>query len=449
MVNFNSAVNILEVVQVSPPSSNSLTLPLTYFDLGWLKLHPVDRVLFYHVPELTRSSLISKLKSSLSATLLHYLPLAGRLVWDSIKTKPSIVYSPDDKDAVYLTVAESNGDLSHLSGDEPRPATEFHSLVPELPVSDESARVLAVQVTFFPNQGFSLGVTAHHAVLDGKTTAMFLKAWAHNCKQEQEALPHDLVPSLDRIIVHDPTGLETKLLNRWISASNNKPSLKLFPSKIIGSDILRVTYRLTREDIKKLRERVETESHAKQLRLSTFVITYAYVITCMVKMRGGDPTRFVCVGFASDFRSRLNPPLPPTFFGNCIVGSGDFDVKAEPILEEGEGKGFITAVETLTGWVNGLCPENIEKNMLLPFEAFKRMEPGRQMISVAGSTRLGIYGSDFGWGKPVKVEIVTIDKDASVSLSESGDGSGGVEVGVCLKKDDVERFGSLFSIGLE
>ncbi|KAL9293220.1 Malonyl-CoA:anthocyanidin 5-O-glucoside-6''-O-malonyltransferase [Arabidopsis thaliana] len=452
MVNFNSAVNILEVVQVSPPSSNSLTLPLTYFDLGWLKLHPVDRVLFYHVPELTRSSLITKLKSSLSATLLHYLPLAGRLVWHSIKTKPSIVYSPDDKDAVYLTVAESNGDLSHLSGDEPRPATEFHSLVPELPVSDESARVLAVQVTFFPNQGFSLGVTAHHAVLDGKTTAMFLKAWAHNCKQEQECghialpLPRDLVPSLDRTIVQDPTGLETKLLNRWISASNNKPSLKLFPSQKIGSDILRVTYRLTQKDIKKLRERVETEPHAKQLRLSTFVITYAYVITCMVKMRGGDPTRFVCVGFASDFRSRLNPPLPPTFFGNCIVGSGDFDVKAEPILQE--GKGFISAVETLSGWVNGLCPENIEKNMLLPFEAFKRMEPGRQMISVAGSTRLGIYGSDFGWGKPVKVEIVTIDKDASVSLSESGDGSGGVEVGVCLKKDDVERFGSLFSIGL-
>lgn len=455
MVNFNSAVNILEVVRVSPPSSNSLTLPLTYFDLGWLKLHPVDRVLFYRVPELTRCSLITQIKSSLSATLLHYLPLAGRLVWDSIDTKPSIVYSPNNDDAVYLTVAESNGDLSHFAGDKPRPAIDFHPLVPELSVSDESAGVLAVQITFFPNQGFCLGVTAHHAVLDGKTTAMFLKAWAHNCKQEQECghialpLPHDLIPSLDRTIVQDPTGLETKLLNRWISASNNKPSLKLFPSKKIGSDILRVTYRLTQENIKKLRERVETESHAKQLRLSTFVITYAYVITCMVKMRGGDPTRFVCIGFASDFRSRLNPPLPSTFFGNCIVGSGDFDVKAEPILEEGEGKGFISVVESLTGWVNGLCPENIEKNMLLPFEAFKRMEPGRQMISVAGSTRLGIYGSDFGWGKPVKVEIVTIDKDGSVSMSESGDGSGGVEIGLCLKKDDVERFCSLFSRGLK
>ncbi|KAG2316392.1 hypothetical protein Bca52824_019514 [Brassica carinata] len=452
MVHSSPTVNILEVVRVSPPPSDSVTLPLTFFDLGWLKLHPVDRLLFFRVPEVTRSVLISKLKSSLSATLLHYLPLAGRLVWNPTDTKPSIVYSPEHEDAVYVTVAESNCDLSRLSADEPRPATEFHPLVPELPVSDESARVLAVQITFFPNQGFTLGVTAHHAVLDGKTTAMFLKAWAHNCKQEQDPLPHDLIPSTDRTVVRDPTGLEAKLLNRWLAASNNKPSLKLFPSKEIGADIVRVTYRLTRENIQKLRERVETESKTgAELRLSTFVITYAYVITCLVKARGGDPTRRVCIGFASDFRSRLNPPLPSTYFGNCIVGAGDFDTKAEPILEEGgeEGEGFISAVESLSEWVNGLCPENIEKNMLSPFEAFKRMEPGRQMISVAGSTRLGIYGSDFGWGKPVKVEIVTIDKDMSVSLSESGDGSGGVEIGLCLTKDDVERFGSLFSRGLK
>ncbi|KAF3566139.1 hypothetical protein DY000_02011078 [Brassica cretica] len=409
MIHSSPTVNILEVVRVSPPPSDSVTLPLTFFDLGWLKLHPVDRLLFYRVPELTRSNLISKLKSSLSATLHHYLPLAGRLVWNPTDTKPSIVYSPDEKDAVYVTVAESNGDISRLTGDEPRTATEFHPLVPELPVSDESARALAVQITFFPNKGFSLGVTAHHAVLDGKTTAMFLKAWALNCKQEHDPLPHDLTPSMDRTVE-------------------------------IGADIVRVTYRLTRDNIQKLREGVETESKAGvELRLSTFVITYAYVITCLVKARGGDPTRRVCIGFASDFRSRLNPPLPPTYFGNCIVGAGDFDAKAEPILEEGEG--FVSAVESLSGWVNGLCPENIEKSMLSPFEAFKRMEPGRQMISVAGSTRLGIYGSDFGWGKPVKVEIVTIDKDMSVSLSESGDGTGGVEIGLCLTKDDVERFG--------
>ncbi|KFK33373.1 hypothetical protein AALP_AA5G005000 [Arabis alpina] len=443
----NITVNILEVVRVRPPPHTvSLTLPLTFFDLGWLKFHPIDRVLFYHVPELTPSSLIPKLKSSLSATLLHYLPLAGRLVWDQTYTKPSIVSSPDD--GVYVTVAESNGDLSRLAGDKPRPATEFHPLVPELHVSDEMARVLAVQITLFPNQGFCLAVTSHHAVLDGKTTSMFLKAWAHNCKQEQEcgsrdALTYDLIPFMDRTVVQDPTGIETKLLTMWVSASNNKRSLKLFPSKVVGEDVVRVTHRLTRENIQKLRERV-VETTRAELHLSTFVITYAYVITCMVKARGGDPTRQVCVIFASDFRSRLNPPLPSTYFGNCIVGTGDFDLKAEPILEEGQGLGFMSAVESVSGWVKGLCSENIEKSMLSPFEAFNRMEPGRQVISVSGSTRLGIYGSDFGWGKPVKVEIVTIDKDEAVSLSESGDGTGGVEIGVCLKKDEMERFGELF-----
>ncbi|CAN7023666.1 unnamed protein product [Brassica oleracea var. botrytis] len=79
--------------------------------------------------------------------------------------------------------------------------------------------------------------------------------------------------------------------------------------------------------------------------------------------------------------------------------------------------------------------------MLSPFEAFTTMQPGRQIISVAGSTRLGIYGSDIGRGKPLRVEIVTIDKDMSVSLSESRDGTSGVEIGLCLTKDDVERFG--------
>ncbi|CAN8265880.1 unnamed protein product [Cochlearia groenlandica] len=457
------ALKIIKISKVNPStnsyhdSNDSLVLlPLTFFDLRWLKFHPTERLIFYKLNKHDSfrdsfySLILPKLELSLSNVLRHYLPLAGRLVWDPQDRKPNIVVSPQD--SVSLTVAESDADFNFVSGKGLRPETLVRSFVPEFSVSCDSPYVLALQVTLFPNQGFSIGVTAHHAVLDGKTTSMFLKAWAHNCsKQEHDdvVLPQDLIPFLDRTVVKDPSGIETKLLNRWISASNNKRSLKLFPSKPIGENIVRVTHRLTRENIQKLRERVETESRVKtELRLTTFVIAYGYMITCMVKARGGDPKRRVCIGFASDFRSRLNPPFPSTFFGNCIVGSGDFDAEAEPILEEGEGKGFISAVEKLSGWVTGLSPENIEKNMLSPFEAFKRMEPGRQMISVAGSTRLGIYGSDFGWGKPVKVEIVTIDKDASVSLSESGDGTGGVEIGFCLTKDDVERFSSLFSHGL-
>ncbi|KAF2561441.1 hypothetical protein F2Q70_00015836 [Brassica cretica] len=100
-----------------------------------------------------------------------------------------------------------------LSGYGQRPVSELHNLLPELPVSDASLTAYALQITLFPNNGFSIGVTAHHAVLDGKTTSMFFKAWAHVCKQENRvvSLPETLTPSLDRSLIKDQTGLDEQM----------------------------------------------------------------------------------------------------------------------------------------------------------------------------------------------------------------------------------------------
>ncbi|KAF2569883.1 hypothetical protein F2Q68_00027111 [Brassica cretica] len=97
----NSSLNVIDVSRVTPSaSSESLTLPLTYFDIFWYKFHPVERVIFYQLTDATRpffdSVIVPNLKSSLSSSLSHYLPLAGNLVWDSLDQKPSIVYSPND-----------------------------------------------------------------------------------------------------------------------------------------------------------------------------------------------------------------------------------------------------------------------------------------------------------------------------------------------------------------
>ncbi|XP_010497230.1 PREDICTED: phenolic glucoside malonyltransferase 1-like, partial [Camelina sativa] len=158
----DSSVNIINVERVSPSisdSSESLTLPLTFFDLLWFKHHPVERVIFFRLTEATRSffdsAIVPNLKASLSSSLSHYLPLAGKLVWEPLDLKPSIVYSPND--AVSFTVAESNADFSRLTGKEPFFSTELHPLVPELQSSDDSASVMSFQVTLFPNQGFCVG----------------------------------------------------------------------------------------------------------------------------------------------------------------------------------------------------------------------------------------------------------------------------------------------------
>ncbi|RID65758.1 hypothetical protein BRARA_D00936 [Brassica rapa] len=463
-----SALNVIDVSRVTPSDSpEPFTLSLTFFDLLWYKLHPVERVIFYRLAAATRpffdSVIVPNLKSSLSSSLSHYLPLAGKLVWDSLDKKPSLVYSPND--AVSFTVAESSAEFSLLTGNKPFPTTELYPLVPELQVSDESASAVSFQVTLFPNQGFCIGVTAHHAVLDGKTTTMFLKFWANACKRQQDqtvnaSVPQDLIPIYDRTVIKAPGDIETKIMNQLNSffkmlsggkEPENPRSLKILPSQELSPDVVRFTLDLTREDIQTLRERLKRESSAsssspKELRLSTFVVTFSYALTCLIRARGGDPKRPVGYGFAVDCRSLLDPPVPSNYFGNCVSASLGMPLTAETFMGE---EGFLSAARMVSDSVEGL-DETVAFKLPEIMGAFmSSLPPGAQLLSVAGSTRFGVYGLDFGWGKPQRVVIVSIDQGEAISMAEGRDGNGGVEIGFSLKKHEMESLIDLLHQGLK
>jgi Transferase family len=62
-----------------------------------------------------------------------------------------------------------------------------------------------------------------------------------------------------------------------------------------------------------------------------------------------------------------------------------------------------------------------------------------QPMSVGGSPRCRVYDVDFGWGQPVKMELPTIQKTpGTVSLAESRDGKGGIEIGVVLPGNEMQ-----------
>ncbi|KAL0741556.1 hypothetical protein Bca4012_083069 [Brassica carinata] len=449
-----SSLSVIDVSRITPAdSSGSLTLPLTFFDLLWYKLHPVERVIFFRFTDATRpffdSAIVPNLKSSLSSSLSHYLPLAGKVVWDLLGKKPSLVYSPND--AVSFTVAESNADFSLLTGQKPFPTSELYPLVPELQISDDSASAVSFQATLFPNQGFCIGVSAHHAVLDGKTTTMFLKLWADTCKRQQDhtvstSIPQDLIPIYDRTVIKDPKDIETEVLNLWSSLlkafsggkePDNPKSLKILPSPELSPEVVRFTRELTREDIQTLRDRLQRESSAssspKELRSGADA------------PRGGDPTRPIGYGFVVDCRSLLDPPVPPNYFGNCVSATFKIPLEAEAFMGE---EGFLTAakyvsdsVEELDGTVASKIPEVLA--------AIPSTTSEMQVISVAGSTRFGVYGLDFGWGKPQRVVIVSIDQGEAISMAEGRDGNGGVEIGFSLKKHEMEALIDLLRDGLK
>jgi hypothetical protein len=68
------------------------------------------------------------------------------------------------------------------------------------------------------------------------------------------------------------------------------------------------------------------------------------------------------------------------------------------------------------------------------------------MLSVAGSPRFRVYEVDFGFGKPAKVDIVSVARTGALALAESRScEGGGLEVGISLRPDGMGRFRECFA----
>ncbi|XP_044468951.1 phenolic glucoside malonyltransferase 1-like [Mangifera indica] len=459
----SNTIKIQEVSQVTPfsDSTTEFSLPLTKFDTLWIKFPPVERLYFYQITDLTphffNSFILPDLKHSLSLALLQYLPLAGNLIWPPDAPKPFIYYSPDD--GVSVTVAESTADFNSLSDNGIHEAAELHPLIPQLVTSDDKAAMIAIQITFFPNQGFCIGITTHHAILDGRSSTMFIKSWAYLCKQlgeapeEEPSLLPELIPSFGRSVIRDPTGIDMEYVNNWVAYTNTR-SLKLLPNIVPNTDWVRATFELTRDDIQKIRNQVllifnkEREEKQEQFHLSTFVLTLAYAFVCLVKARREDDDREILYGFTADYRTRLDPPVPLNYVGNCVMPHY-FYATARDFTNE---NGVAFAAEKLSDVIKALERGELEGrkdtlSRLMPF--LKALSEGVQGLSVAGSTQFDVYGSDFRWGRPRKVEIVSIDRSGALALAKSRDKTGVVEIGLALKKQEMEVFASLFVDGLK
>ncbi|KAM6589090.1 hypothetical protein CsatA_011695 [Cannabis sativa] len=446
-----ASTKILEVTNVAPfTATTHFTLPLTNFDTFWFKFPPVQSLFFYSLPKDTTffiNSLLPKLKHSLSLTLQHFLPLAGKLTWPQHSPKPFALYTPGD--VVSLSIAESNADFDTLSGNKPFQASKVRPLVSPLHVSETGVSIMALKITVFPNKGFCIGLTTHHGLVDGKSAAMFMKSWAYLTKENNPPLlPEKLTPFYDRTVIKDPSGFEMKVLNY----RTRNPGSTLSAEDAVPSDELyRAIFELSRSDIDKLRRKV-SNSNPNELRLSSFVLTYAYMFDCFLKATNEDKTKSkVFILFTADYRNRLTPPVPENYLGNCVVAKINFnDMREHVIGKEKEGVDSFSAIVMI---VSDLVKSvGKEKDLYCEMEKFTvtfstTVSDDSCRVGVAGSPSLEFYDTNFGWGRPKKFVVVSIENGA-ISMAECGDGSGGIEVGLVLKKHQMDHFASLYHNGL-
>ncbi|CAK9187572.1 unnamed protein product [Ilex paraguariensis] len=385
-------------------------------------------------------TLIPNLKDSLSLALKHFFPLAGDLVLSTSSSKPQIRY--EEGDSVSLTFSESESDsfsdFIDFIGNHPRKAMDFHPFVPQLPLvtkSSDSFRVpvFSLQVTLFPNKGLCVGLTNHHA------------AWAliTRCGGDGPFLAGGSQPLFGRTLIKDPKGLDSIFLSQLGTTT----PVQQVPT---NSDKFRATFIMSRTNIQRLKSLVM----AKRLGLvhvSTFTVICAYVWVCMVKSKAAigeegdedEPYHFVCAG---ENRARLDPPIPASYFGNCIFAACIATVNCKQLAGD---EGFIFAVEAIGEDIRERLynEEGMLKNAETLLLDLKEINWERT-LGVAGSPKFNYYDMDFGWGKPKTFEFVSIDITGATSLNGCRDLDGGIEVGLSLPKAQMDAFATIFAEGL-
>nr|XP_028953751.1 phenolic glucoside malonyltransferase 2-like [Malus domestica] len=460
------------------PAQDYSSLPLTFIDLLWLRYPPFHRLFFYNILPFSspadtllffHSIIIPKLKTSLSLTLQHFLPLAGNITWPENSPKPTLNYVKGD--TVSLTVAESDADFHHLSSNDFNiDAKEYHPLVPQLENSHEKAAVMAFQITVFPNSGgFSIGISMHHAVVDGKTLFMFLKSWTHICRHVHQSddvvLPDQLKPFYDRRGMKDPIFLQLEeiYLNQFLNMDRQQNNRSLMVAarykSLVISNSTRGNFEFTSAKIQALRKwimaRKQQEGHDRSVHLSTFSLTCAYSWICLLKAEQEEQDevkgdKIIPMVINVDCRSRLTPPLPANYFGNCVT--------ARLALAERKGllgeDGLIVAVNAISEAIKGLDDgslmngaENLVSSLYPSDEQTSSGAGHRRFFTTAGSHRFDMYDTDFGWGRPRSTEVVRMHTVGTITFADGKNGGGAVDIGLVLKKHHMEAFASLFAKG--
>ena len=469
-------VKIIEQCQVAPPQGSlpPITLPFTFFDIPWFLCHPVKRIFFYEFPHPTShflQSALPALKHSLSLTLQHFFPFASSLIVPPQPHEPFIRYQ-QGSDSLSLTVAESRADLTLLVSDSPQDVRDWHPFVPSLPPQvtlDDGTRVIplmAIQVTVLPNAGFAICLTFNHLAGDGKSLHHFMKFWANLCKEIVTRGGGDLdsliegsnlsLPFHDRDIVQDPKGLKKLYLEELKDSVSESMEFQGLVRDATTNKV-RATLVLSRGQVEKLKKWVclkycDTYGSSSRtlLHMTTFVVTCSLIWVCMIVSEEQSKGNNNCVAkdsdelchliFLADCRGRPEFSIPSTYFGNCLM-SGFVALKRGELVGE---NGIVEVASAIEREIRDFRSDALKgaENLMANYRELGK--PGTCLLVVAGSPRLAVYETDFGWGKPKKSEAVHLESSGSVSLSDSRDKEGAIEIGLALDRIQMNTFINIF-----
>ncbi|XP_071707631.1 shikimate O-hydroxycinnamoyltransferase-like [Rutidosis leptorrhynchoides] len=376
------------------------------------------------------------MKEAISRTLVAFYPMAGRVKED----EHGRMYIDCQGQGVLFVEAESEGVLDDL-GDF-APTLEFNKLIPMLDYSlpSDSIPIFVLQVTQFTCGGVVLGVGVQHYGADGTSALHFFNSCADMARGLDIAIP----PFLDRTILcaRDPP----QPAFEHVEYQPAPPFIS--PIKSTSDETIKI-YKLTRDQLNILKAKMRKACHDNTINYSRYEMLSGHIWKCMCKARGLSSDQESRLIIATCGRTRLQPPLPPGYFGNVIFTTAPVAMAGE-IQSNHISYGAGVIHDALVKMNDDYLRSAIDYLELQPNLNIKKLLPEAQKlkcfnVKVTSWLTLPIHDADFGWGPPVFMgpgRSAMAEGKSILLPSPIKDGS--LSIVIALREEHVELFTKLF-----
>ncbi|KAL3653494.1 hypothetical protein CASFOL_003175 [Castilleja foliolosa] len=450
----SKSLPLISKCTVYPDRESTLAnLKLSVSDLPMLSCHYIQKGCLFAKPPFPITDLISLLKKSLSQTLTHFPPLAGRLTTDqdgvvSIECNDAGV-DFIHADGSHISVADLMG---AADGYVPEAVKSCFAYDGAVSYAGHFRPILAVQLTELAD-GVFIGCAVNHAVTDGTSFWNFFNTFAEMSRGVERI---SRTPDFSRrSVLISPAVLKLPEGGPKVTFSGDAP-------------VKERIFRFSRESILKLKSRVNNckssdngEINAVELmgkhsndtlrfpdrrvtaplpwmrnenptvEISSFQSLCALLWRGITRARKLPASKTTTFRMAVNCRHRLEPKLEPLYFGNAIQSIPTY-VSAGDVL----GNSVRWCAEQLNknvmAYGNGAVRKYVEDWERDP-RCFPLGNFDGAMITMGSSPRFPMYDNDFGWGRPVAIRSGRSNKfDGKISAFPGREGGGTVDLEVIL-----------------
>ncbi|KAL8158548.1 hypothetical protein V2J09_000085 [Rumex salicifolius] len=379
--------------------------------------------------------LLERLKQSLSSTLAHFYPLAGQLVTQVDEGEHnSLIYLDCNKGpgAKFVHAA-----LDHVSINDIVSATKVPTIVGSLfelgrvPTNYDGhdEPLLSIQATELVD-GFFIGISANHCVADGTVIWHLLSSWSE-------------IFGSDAASISRPPSY-----HRWFPLGHG-PVIKLpytHPDEFITrytkekDDLLdEMVFHFPEESILLLKEKANKESEAMTNKISSVQALSALLWRAIARARGSQSDASTSMIMMANGRSRLQPPLPPHYFGNLI-----HPIITSMTVEELLGRSLGCVASFLHKGVEGLTDQVLRDEFVKWIKSPFIPRDGKldsNSVLLGGVPRADLRNFEFGSiGHAVAIRTGSNKYNGRVMLRPGRQGRGSISVEVCLLPNAMSIF---------